>query len=400
MIDAMARLAGLAARRSDWARARSYANKALAAEPRNSIALFAHVMADQAAGDFAQAERRARAVIADDTAPPQARANAQNFLGDALDAQNRTAEAFAAYEAANSGLKTIFRERFEVPGEESGTEFVTRWQREFESTSDQAWTPPIGEDEVPSPAFVLGFPRSGTTLLGQILASHPQISTLEEKPLLREANLEFMIPPGRLGALASLSTVGRQHYRDLYRQHVREAGGDADGRLIVDQSPFDTLYLPVIAKLFPNAKIVFAVRDPRDVVLSCFRRLFVLNLYVYEFLTLESTARFYDATMRLQESYRSKLQLSVHSVKNEDLIADFEGTTRGLCAFLGVPWDQGMADFAQRSKARGVATPSATQVARGINSEGVGQWRRYAGEMREVLPLLAPWVEKFGYEAS
>lgn len=140
MIDAMARLASLAARRSDWDSARAYANKALAAEPRNSIALFAHVMADQAAGDFAQAERRARTVIADETAPAQARANAQSFLADALDAQNRTAEAFAAYEAANSGLKTIFRERFEVPGQETGIALATRWKREFETTSDQAWT--------------------------------------------------------------------------------------------------------------------------------------------------------------------------------------------------------------------------------------------------------------------
>lgn len=209
-----------------------------------------------------------------------------------------------------------------------------------------------------------------------------------------------MIPPGRLGALASLSKTERQRYRDLYWQHVRETGADADGRLIVDQSPFDTLYLPVIAKLFPEAKIVFAMRDPRDVVLSCFRRLFVLNAYVYEFLALESAARFYDAVMQLQESYRSKLHLTVHTVKNEDLIADFESTTRNLCVFLGMAWDQGMNDFAERSKARAVATPSATQVARGISSEGVGQWRRYANEMQGVLPILAPWAEKFGYEPS
>ena len=124
----------------------------------------------------AQAERRARAVIADETAPAQARANAQNFLDDALDAQNKTAEAFAAYDVANAGLKAIFRERFETPGEETGSELINRWKREFESTADQAWIP--DPEDAPSPAFVLSFPRSGTTLLGQILASHTQISTL------------------------------------------------------------------------------------------------------------------------------------------------------------------------------------------------------------------------------
>ena len=400
MTDAMARLASLAARRSDWTRARAFANKALAAEPHHSVAQFAHVMADMAVGDYAEAERRARSVIADAYAVPQARANAQNFLADALDAQNRTDEAFAAYNAANAGLKDVFRERFEAPGDETGLELVTRWMHDVDQAPAKFWmTQNVASGEA-SPVFLLGFPRSGTTLLGQILASHPRVVTLEEKPLLREAIQDFQIDKDKIGNLATLSDAERDRYRSLYWQHVREAGVEAGDRLIVDQSPFDTMYLPIIAKLFPQAKIVFAVRDPRDVVLSCFRRLFVLNRYVYEFLSLESTARFYDATMRLRELYRSRLPLNLCAVKNEDLIADFEGTTRGICDFLGLGWEQSMADFAERSKARAVATPSSTQVARGINSEGVGQWRRYVNEMQDVLPILAPWVERLGYEPS
>ena len=393
MTDAVARLSGLAARRSDWAVARSLADRALAANPQDSIAQFALVMADMGEHRYGDAERRARQVAADEQAIQQARVNAHSFLADALHAQGLIDEAFAEYQTANSGLKDLFRERFEAPGVETGQVLVRRWQAEFEAVSPAAWksTPSGG----PDPVFIIGFPRSGTTLLGQILASHSQVETLVEKPLLQEVNQAFMIEPGQMGKLAELGGTELDRYRGLYWSHASEYG--ATGRLLVDQSPFDTLYLPVIAKLFPKAKIVFALRDPRDVVLSCFRRLFVPNTYVYEFLDLMTAAQFYDCTMRLGTLYREMLPLSVLEVKNEELVSDFEGTTRRLCAFLDLDWSPALADFAQRSKARAIATPSATQVAKGISGDGVGQWRRYGKYMADVLPLLAPWVDNFGY---
>jgi hypothetical protein len=157
------------------------------------------------------------------------------------------------------------------------------------------------------------------------------------------------------------------------------------------------LHLALIARLFPGAAIVFALRDPRDVVLSCFRRLFVVNPYTFEFLALDRTARFYDATMRHALLAREKLPLRFHDLRNEDLVADFDGRVRALCDFLEAEFDPAMARFAERSKSRGVATPSAIQIARGLSSDGIGQWRRYEAELEAVLPLLAPWVRHFGY---
>lgn len=391
MADAPARLAALAARRSDWPQAHALATKALELQPGNAVAHFALIMVDMAEGEFSAAETRARQVAQSATA--QARAHAFNFLGDSLDAQDRTEEAFTAYGAANRMLHGLFASRFKP--EESGLPFALRMTQELEQTG--GWRVPATQAAMPTPVFLCGFARAGTTLLGQILDSHPRFLTLEEKPLLLEGMREFLAAPGGIARLAALSDAQCEPYRALYWRHAREQGGEIAGRILVDQTPLNSLHLALIARLFPGAPVVFAIRDPRDVVLSCFRRLFAVNPYTFEFLSLDRAARFYDATMRHVLLAREKLPLRFHDIRNEDLVADFDGRMRALCTFLEVDFDPAMARFAERSKSRGVATPSATQIARGLSSEGIGQWRRYATQMETVLPLLAQWVQHFGY---
>jgi len=395
LADAPARLAALAARRSDWPQARDLAAKALALQPENAVAHFALIMVAMASDDFSAAEQRARQVAQSSLTTDQARAHALTFLADALDAQDRPDEAFAAYDAANRSLRHLFASRFE--SQETGLPFALRMTDELEKTGGREGWAPAPPAAGPTPAFVLGFARAGTTLLGQILDSHPQFVTLEEKPLLLEGMRDFLAAPGGIARLAALSDVQFEPYRTLYWRHVGEHGGDIADRIVVDQTPLNTLHLALIARLFPGAPIVFAVRDPRDVVLSCFRRQFVINPYTFEFLSLDRTARFYDATMRYALLARERLPLRFHDLRNEDLVADFDGQIRALCAFLGLAFDPAMARFAERSKSRSVATPSAIQVARGLSREGIGQWRRYEAQLKAVLPLLAPWVRHFGY---
>ena len=134
--------------------------------------------------------------------------------------------------------------------------------------------------------------------------------------------------------------------------------------------------------------------------MSCFRRRFGMNPSMYQLLTLEGAAAYYDAVMRLSGIYGNLLPLPRHLVRYESLVEDFEATARAACDFLGLEWDQGMVDFAARARARGISTPSAAQVARGLNREGQGAWRRYAQQMAPVLPILEPWVRQFGYDES
>jgi hypothetical protein len=245
--------------------------------------------------------------------------------------------------------------------------------------------------------FVLGFPRSGTTLLGQILASHPLVETLDEWPALNAAEVAFVRRPGGIEKLASLSTDEAALWRKAYWDYIRQMGVRVRGKVMVDKVPMHTINLPLIAKLFPKAKIVFALRDPRDVVLSCFRRSFLPNYYTYEFLTLEGTAALYNATMQLAAVYRPELALQTLEIRNEDIVADFSLEARKLCAFCELAWDPKIEDFARLSQGRNIATPSAHQVAKGINDDGLNQWRRYAGQLASVNVLLAPWIETFGY---
>src|SRR6185295_19458453 len=154
--------------------------------------------------------------------------------------------------------------------------------------------------------------------------------------------------------------------------------------------------LPLIAKLFPAAKILFAIRDPRDVVLGCFRRTFRVNPAMFEFLALGGTARFYDAVMSIGEISRQKLGLKWHDLRHEALIEDFDTELRQVADFIGLEWNDAMRDFAQRARTRSARTPSAVQLARGLSRGGMGQWRHYAQELTPVLPILKPWVERFG----
>jgi len=324
-------------------------------------------------------------------------------LGDLLDAQGRTSEAFAVYTAGNDALRRLHAARFEGPGIET-TPMSLRWLTAFFEAADPAdWeTGPLGSlPDATAPAahvFMVGFPRSGTTLLEQVLGSHPAVVTSNEKPTLDDATREFLRTPGDVNRLAATRWAELNKHRDAYWQRVREHGIAVAGRVFIDKQPYNTLQLPLIVRLFPAAKIVFSVRDPRDVVLSCFRRRFLMSAPNFQFLTLDGTARFYDATMRLAQLYRAKLPLDLLQLRHEDLVSDFEARVREACEFLGLTWQDSMRDFATRARSQSITTPSSVQVIQGLNREGIGHWRHYRDQMAPVLPILRPWVERFDYE--
>jgi hypothetical protein len=166
----------------------------------------------------------------------------------------------------------------------------------------------------------------------------------------------------------------------------------------VDKQPSLTLYLPLVAKLFPRAKIIVARRDPRDVVLSCYRRGFNMNRTIYDFTDLERLSNYYSGVMRLAEVYAEKLPLTFHVHAHEAMIADFDRSITALCAAIGVPFDGAMRNFVETAQRRDIRTPSARQVVKGLDRSGVGYWRNYAQALAPVTPNLQPWISKFGYE--
>lgn len=397
--EILGRFASLAARTGSWAEARRFGERAIAGDSGHFAANLALATTDVEEGLYDAADLRLAAMLADGNLSANNRYLALGLLGDLRDRQDRVAEAMAAFTAAKAEARKQYPALLSPDGTTMSqtVSLMTAYYQQMPSLS------PRERDPSPSEAnhfFLMGFLRSGTTLLEHALAGNPRVVTLEERDPAADALLAFSPQSRKLRALADATEQTLDEYRERYWQTVRKHGVDPRDKIFIDKGPIASVKLPVLNRLFPKAKILFAIRDPRDVVLSCFRRRFRINPTTYEFLTLEGTARFYDAVMALSEIYRHKLPLDIYDIRYESLVDDFEGQTRALCAFMGLPWDDAMRKFSDRSKMGAVSTVSAPQIARGLNREGIGQWRRYADQLAPVLPILRPWVEKFGYSAD
>lgn len=326
------------------------------------------------------------------------RAEALLLLGLALD---ELGDAHGAFAAARDG-KHLLR-ALHAPQAEGREGEITKLRR------IAGWTAETSVDWAPAPAdagrpdaarehiFLLGFPRSGTTLLEQLLAAHPEVGTLEEAPTLATAYQAFLSDAGACASLERLGDDEAAAWVEHYWAAVRERGVRPEGKVFVDRQPAGTSMLPVIARLFPAAKILFALRDPRDVVLSCFRQAFQMNAMTYAFTDLAEAAACYDACMTLAERARTRFSLAWADVRHEALVEDLDAALPPLLTFLGLDDDPKLRDFARLAGSRAIRTPSALQVRAGINRRGLERWRQYERDIAPILPLLAPWVHRFGY---
>lgn len=391
--EALARLASLAVQRGDTKAARDLANRALAANRHEPAALVALASAALEEKDYAIAEAQIIALMQVPNLSPVNQALAHGLAGDVLDAQDKPAAAFTAYTASKDTLRALYAP---LMTGESVRDREARLARYFRAADPAQWR---GEKKVAplTHVFLVGFPRSGTTLLEQVLASHPHVAAMEERACLVDSALEFFGSDAALDRLAALTDSELEYWRAAYWRRVAETEPKLARPVFIDKMPLNLVFLPLIAKLFPAAKILLALRDPRDVVLSCFRRRFGMNAGMYEFTSLETSAAYYAAVMDLMDVYREKLALDVIETRHENLIADFDGETARLCEFLGLAFRDEMRGFAGRARAQNIDTPSGAQVARGLNSRGVAQWRRYDEQLAPILPVLAPFVARFGY---
>lgn len=401
-IEALASLAWIEAQAGDAASARTLGERALALSPRDALARMALASAALQQGDLPGAAAHLMPLSRDPELTTINRSIALGLTGDLLDAEGRPAHAFEMYQASNAQLHALYAHRFAAgePALARANRLIS-WCETADREEWRATEAPVSSAETPkSHIFLVGFPRSGTTLLENILASHPEVISLEEKDCLGPSSETYLASDEGLGRLSRINSEESARERGAYWDKVRSYGVDPRGTVFIDKLPLASLQLPLIAKLFPDARVLFAVRDPRDVVLSCFRRRFAMNSAMFELLTLRGAAVYYDAVMRLSGLYRALLPLPEHIVRYEDLLEDFEGTARVVCDFLGLEWDQALFDFAAKARTRGIGTPSAAQVVRGLNRDGQGVWRRYREQMAPVQPILEPWVERLGYTSE
>ena len=392
---AHAGLAGIAARDGDGAAARSHALAALAADPHSASATLALATVENDAGNPAASVALLEPLVARLVRPEPDRSLACTLLGDAFARLGDHARAHDAYVRAKADFAAIHAPHYAARPPHRA--FVAGVAEALEAHHFAPSAAPPPPDAPARHLFLLGYPRSGNTLVENVLASLPDVVALEERPTLRAADRAWLADPDGLRRLAAAPEPELAEMREAYWRKVDEAGVAIGGRTFVDMDPLKATRLPVIARLFPAARILVVRRDPRDVVWSCFRTSFALTNGAMDFTTLEATARHYAAMMRLIETARERLDLAFHEVRYEALVTDFDATTQDLCSFAGVPWSPAARRFDRTARARGVATASAGQVRKALY-DGSGQWKPFAPWLEPVLPILAPWIERFGYE--
>ena len=319
-------------------------------------------------------------------------------LGRLYDRVGRYGQAYASFEAANS-----LREQVSLTPEikpEMALASLTGMSEILTPEWLASWQPVMPSFERRAPVFLVGFPRSGTTLLEQITSSHSQICSAEERPLI-EMLKSILDSCGMRypDVIASLKEADIHALRAAYFEAADVVTGMSPGKILLDKLPLHIIDMPFIHRVFPDAKFIFMLRHPMDSILSCFMQDFQLNGAMANFLHLEDAAKFYDTVMRLWRQSVELMPVNYHIARYENLVANFNGETQRLLDFLGLPWEESLLDYQKKARSRKmINTPSYNQVSEPIYSRAVYRWQRYEVFLAPILPIIDPWVEYFGYK--
>jgi hypothetical protein len=242
-------------------------------------------------------------------------------------------------------------------------------------------------DDTDVPVFVVGMPRSGTSLVEQVLASHPAVFGAGELRCIAviAASIDDQMPgdtsyPACLDAVPAAAFAG---FGGSHRQQITALAPDA--RRVIDKNPLNFEHLGLIARLFPRARIIHCRRDPRDVAVSCYFQNFTAGQeWAFD---LADIGAFYRGYRRLMDHWRAVIPLPLFEVDYEDMVDDLETTARRLVDFLGLDWHPACLDF--HSTERAVRTASQWQVRRPIYASSARRWQCYAD-------YLEPFVDAAG----
>lgn len=347
---------------------------------------FLHAWLALREGRFEDAARHAEAIPP--TIHPMRR---EALIGGIAERLGRTAEAFAAFERMNAAARADTPPR-PGPSYREGLEAdLVRWTPDWAAR----WAPPPAPDpDRRDPVFLVGFPRSGTTLLDTMLMGLPEVCVLEERPMVAE--VVRMLANHDLAALTS-AQCGQ--LREAYFASALRHGWDG-ARWLVDKHPLNMARVPHIRRLFPDARFILAERHPADVVLSCFMANFTVNHAMRSFTDLEEAARTYDAVFRAWHRAGELFPVAAHAVRYERLVADARGELQPLVDWLGLDWNDRLLAHDETARTRSaVRTASYAQIREKLYTRASGRWRGYADHLAPVMPILAPWIDAMGYEA-
>ncbi|MGH8184359.1 MAG: tetratricopeptide repeat-containing sulfotransferase family protein [Rhodanobacteraceae bacterium] len=273
--------------------------------------------------------------------------------------------------------------------------------RSVDADAYAAWKPVAGPSTQQSPVFVIGFPRSGTTLLEQMLDAHPDFRSMDERGHVYQLTERMQAAGQRYpDDLASLPQSDADQLRAVYWRLVRRVLPNLDRHRLVDKNPLNMLCLPMILRLFPDARIILCLRHPCDVLLSCSMQPFRSPAFMVLCSSLQRLARGYSDAFEQCCRHLDVFAPNVLTWRYETVVGDFEGAVARLGEYLAVEDASPFADFAAHARARQfISTPSYARVTEPVSSTAVGRWQNYREWFEPVLPTLRPWIERFGYTA-
>ncbi len=316
-----------------------------------------------------------------------------------LDRMGRYAEAFAAFSEGKRTLRALTGQTYR---EEEAAGLARRLKAFFVAPRLNILPRAGVRSDVAQPIFVVGFPRSGTTMIEQTLSAHPLISAGDELPIVNE--LMGLIPRMLMSPLAYPEAFaelwlgdqveGLDNLRDYYLQRARQLGACRKGaRWFTDKMPLNETHLGLIGLIFPQAPVIHLMRHPLDVVLSVFSNHLTHGFYcAYDLTTI---ARHYVLAMDLVEHYRREMALKYLAVRYEDVIDRQEESVWQILAFVGAPYDRRCLDFHENR--RYARTASYAQVAEKLYDRSRYRYRHYREELAPVIPILEPAIRRLGY---
>jgi tetratricopeptide (TPR) repeat protein len=391
-LDFQIKLAWLLTRTNSVEEARPVVGKCLELDPKNEQARYLAAHLDRRENKLADAERQYRGLLASGARLPHVRYACHSELAYILDRTERFDEAMAQLEEG----KKFARQHFDLKAERKA--FYDRHEAEVRQAKSlpknilEVWGksfPPRARAEVPPVAFLSGSARSGTTLLEKILDAHPSVAACDESLVFKKIQKLIdvtapAIPAQRLNVL-----------RQLYvRSLATVLGAPVKGKTLLDKNPSRTVWLPAFLRAFPKLRVLIGLRDPRDVMVS----LYFQDHPNTNYLTFDELARHYISVMDVWLAVKEWDGLAWAETRYEDIVADSEKEGARVTKFLGLEWHENQARFYERNREKPILSTNYSDVTKPIYRRSVGRWRVYEKQLAAILPALAPYCQRFGYD--
>lgn len=254
----------------------------------------------------------------------------------------------------------------------------------------------------PRHAFIIGHPRSGTTLTQQVLEAHPSVLTLDEREALPHVEATLFGGTPLVADLVKVGSRERGRFQQLYLQEAQRYLAQPIGdQMLIDKRPDSLLVVPTIARMMPAARLLVVIRDPRDVCVSCFRQAFKMGVVSAQFHSIAATCRHYAWFMSHWLLLRDLLPKSMWmEVRYESLVSDCEGTARVVTDFLGLEWDDAVLSYQDAASRQLISTPSYTAVSQKPHTDAIGGWQMFREEIEACTPILQPYLDAWSIPRS